>query len=215
MSAPSVLVCDFGGVLSTPLEASFTYWSESSGVALEDLGRALAARAQRDGDHPLYRLERGEITEADFLDGIVQELGGVDMSDFADLYFDHLGVNEELLAWLRERHAAGLRLALCTNNVREWEPRWRTMLPVDELFEVVVDSAFVGTRKPEPRIYEIVLEQMGVGGEACVFLDDFAVNCEGARAAGMQAVHFRDNAQALPELRQALGEGSAADGPSG
>jgi epoxide hydrolase-like predicted phosphatase len=208
LSAASVLVCDFGGVLSTPLEASFRYWSEASGVALEDLGRALATRAARDGDHPLYRLERGEITEADFLEGIAHDLGGdVDMSDFADLYFEHLGVNEELLAWLRERHAAGLRLALCTNNVREWEPRWRTMLPVDELFEVVVDSAFVGTRKPEPRIYEIVLEQLGVAGEACVFLDDFAVNCEGARAAGMRAVHFGDNAQALPELRQELGEG--------
>jgi putative hydrolase of the HAD superfamily len=203
LSGPRVLVCDFGGVLSTPLEASFRYWSDASGVALEDLGRALAARAERDGDHPLYRLERGEIAEGDFLAGIARDLGGeVDMSNFADLYFDHLGVNEELLAWLRERHADGLRLAMCTNNVREWEPRWRPMLPVDELFEVVIDSAFVGARKPEPRIYEIVLERLGVRGEECVFLDDFEVNCEGARAAGMRAVHFRSNAQALPELRQ-------------
>jgi epoxide hydrolase-like predicted phosphatase len=203
LSGPSVLVCDFGGVLSTPLEASFRYWSDASGVALEDLGRALAARAERDGDHPLYRLERGEIAEGDFLAGIARDLGGeVDMSNFADLYFDHLGVNEELLAWLRERHADGLRLAMCTNNVREWEPRWRPMLPVDELFEVVIDSAFVGARKPEARIYEIVLERLGVRGEECVFLDDFEVNCEGARAAGMRAVHFRSNAQALPELRQ-------------
>jgi epoxide hydrolase-like predicted phosphatase len=209
----TVLVCDFGGVLSTPLEASFRYWSQSSGVALEDLGRALAARAERDGDHPLHRLERGEISEADFLAGIAEELGGgVDMSDFADLYFDHLGVNEDLLAWLRERHAAGLRLAMCTNNVREWEPRWRTMLPVDELFELVVDSAFVGARKPEPRIYEIVLERLAVPAAECVFLDDFAINCEGARAAGMRAVHFRDNAQALPELTALLGEGRGVGG---
>jgi putative hydrolase of the HAD superfamily len=203
-----VLICDFGGVLSTPLEASFRYWSESSGVALEDLGRAITARAERDGDHPLYRLERGELSEADFLQGIAAELGGdVDMSDFADRYFEHLDVNEELLAFVRERHAAGLRLAMCTNNVREWEPRWRAMLPIDELFEVVVDSAFVGVRKPEPRIYEIVLERLGVAGAECVFVDDFEVNCEGAREAGMRAVHFRDNAQALPELREALGEG--------
>ena len=208
MTEPAVLVCDFGGVLSTPLEASFRFWSQKAGVSLEDLGGAIAARAERDGDHPLYRLERGEISEADFLDGIAAELGGeIDMSDFADVYFEHLGVNEELLAWLRERHAGGLRLALCTNNVREWEPRWRTMLPIDELFETVVDSAFVGTRKPEPRIYEIVLERLGVPAAACVFLDDFAINCEGAEAAGMRAVHFRDNAQALPELRAALGEG--------
>jgi putative hydrolase of the HAD superfamily len=204
----TVLVCDFGGVLSTPLEATFRYWSETSGVSLEDLGRAISARAERDGEHPLHRLERGEISEADFLEGIAAELGGgVDMSNFADVYFEHLGINEELLAWLRERHAGGLRMALCTNNVREWEPRWRTMLPVDELFETVVDSAFVGTRKPEPRIYEIVVERLGVEPGECVFLDDFAINCEGAEAAGMRAVHFRDNAQALPELRAALGEG--------
>jgi putative hydrolase of the HAD superfamily len=97
-------------------------------------------------------------------------------------------------------------MALCTNNVREWEPRWRTMLPVDELFETVVDSAFVGTRKPEPRIYEIVLERLEVDAAACLFLDDFEVNCEGAREAGMRAVHFRENAQALPELERELGE---------
>jgi putative hydrolase of the HAD superfamily len=202
-----VLVCDFGGVLSTPLEASFRYWSEATGVALEDLGRALEAQAERDGAHPLHRLERGEVAESEFLDGIARELGGdVDMSSFADLYFEHLGINERLLAWLRERHAGGLRMALCTNNVREWEPRWRTMLPVDELFETVVDSAFVGTRKPEPRIYEIVLERIDVDPAVCVFLDDFEVNCEGARAAGMRAVHFRENAQALPELERELGE---------
>jgi epoxide hydrolase-like predicted phosphatase len=204
-----VLVCDFGGVLSTPLEASFRFWSERSGVPLEDLGRALQARGERDGDNPLHRLERGEITEAEFLDGIASELGGgVDMSGFADLYFEHLGVNEELLERLRAWHGGGLRMALCTNNVREWEPRWRAMLPVDELFEIVVDSAFVGARKPERRIYEIVLERLGgVAAGDCVLLDDFEVNCEGARAVGMRAVRFDSNAQALPELQRVLGEG--------
>ena len=95
-------------------------------------------------------------------------------------------------------------MALCTNNVREWEPRWRAMVPVDELFETVVDSAFVGARKPEPRIYEVVLEQVGAAPEACVLLDDFEVNCEGARAAGMAAVRFVSNEQAIPEVEAAL-----------
>jgi epoxide hydrolase-like predicted phosphatase len=204
-----VLVCDFGGVLTTPLEASFRFWSEHSGVPLEDLGRALQARAEREGENPLHRLERGEITEDDFLAGIARELGGdVDMSGFTDVYFEHLGVNEELLARLRSWRGDGLRMALCTNNVREWEPRWRAMLPVDELFETVVDSAFVGARKPERRIYEIVLERLGdAAPSACVLLDDFEVNCDGARAVGMHAVRFESNAQALPELQRVLGEG--------
>jgi putative hydrolase of the HAD superfamily len=127
------------------------------------------------------------------------------MSAFTDVYFGHLDVNEALLARLREWRAGGLRMAMCTNNVREWEPRWRSMIPVDELFETVVDSAFVGVRKPEPRIYEIVVERMGgVDPGACLLLDDFEVNCEGARALGMQAVRFGSTEQAIADVQAAL-----------
>jgi putative hydrolase of the HAD superfamily len=200
-----VLVCDFGGVLTTPLERSFEFWSEEAGVPLEDLGGALQRLAERDGAHPLHLLERGEMTEADFLGAIGRELGGTDMSAFTDVYFGHLDVNEALLARLREWRAGGLRMAMCTNNVREWEPRWRSMIPVDELFETVVDSAFVGVRKPEPRIYEIVVERMGgVDPGACLLLDDFEVNCEGARALGMQAVRFGSTEQAIADVQAAL-----------
>ena len=86
----------------------------------------------------------------------------------------------------------------------EWEPHWRAMLPVDELFEVVVDSSFVGARKPDPRIYEIVVERLQLPASACVFVDDRAENCDGARAAGMHAVHFVDTAAAIAEIERAL-----------
>jgi epoxide hydrolase-like predicted phosphatase len=207
-----VLVCDFGGVLTTPLERSFEFWSQEAGVPLEDLGGALQRLAERDGAHPLHLLERGEMTEADFLGAIARELGGVDMSAFTDVYFGHLDVNEALLARLREWRAGGLRMAMCTNNVREWEPRWRSMIPVDELFETVVDSAFVGVRKPEPRIYEIVLERMGgVDPGVCLLLDDFEVNCGGARALGMHAVRFGSTEQAVADVQAAL-DGRRDDG---
>jgi putative hydrolase of the HAD superfamily len=102
---------------------------------------------------------------------------------------------------MRELKAGGKRMAMLTNNVREWEPVWRSMLPVDEIFETVVDSGFVGARKPEARIYELTLERLGLPGEACLFIDDLLPNIEGARAAGLAAVHFRDNDQAIPEIR--------------
>jgi putative hydrolase of the HAD superfamily len=209
-----VLVCDFGGVLTTPLEASFRYWSERSGVPLEDLGAALQRLAERDGAHPLHLLERGELTEADFLGAIGGELGGVDMSAFTETYFEHLDVNTELIERLRawKSEHPRLRMAMCTNNVREWEPRWRAMVPVDELFEEVIDSAFVGARKPEPRIYEIVLERMGgVEPGACVLLDDFESNCEGARALGMHAVRFATTEQAIADVDAFL-DGRGGDG---
>ena len=73
--------------------------------------------------------------------------------------------------------------------MREWEPLWRAKLPeIDEIFEVVVDSAFVGMRKPEPEIYELTLERLGDGlaAEDCLFVDDIDVNCDAARALGMR-----------------------------
>ena len=53
---------------------------------------------------------------------------------------------------------------------------WRAMIPVDELFETVVDSAFVGVRKPDPRIYELILGRVDLPAEACIFIDDMKVN---------------------------------------
>jgi putative hydrolase of the HAD superfamily len=95
---------------------------------------------------------------------------------------------------------------MLTNNVREWEPRWRAMLPVDELFEVVVDSAFVGLRKPDPAIYRLTCERLGVAPERCLFVDDIEANCTAAAGLGMAAVWFRDTGQAIAEMRAALGD---------
>ncbi len=127
------------------------------------------------------------------------------MHGFAEAYFAHLETNEELISYLRSlREGRGLRLALLTNNVREWEPRWRAMIPVDDLFELVVDSAFVGMRKPEPEIYELTLQRLGVPAAAALLIDDIEVNCEAARALGMPAVCFRSTEQAIAEVDAAL-----------
>jgi putative hydrolase of the HAD superfamily len=112
--------------------------------------------------------------------------------------------NAEMIDLMRELKDEGYRMAMLTNNVREWEPLWRSMLPVDEIFETVVDSGFVGCRKPESRIYELTLERIAEPAEACLFVDDVLVNCEGARKAGLSAVHFQDNEQAIAEIRSVL-----------
>lgn len=209
MSGIEAVVSDFGGVLTTPLLDAFAASNREAGVPLDALGRALAALAARDGTHPLHELEKGALSEADFLAALQRELAAdlgreVDLRDFGAIYFAQLAPNEAMLAHLASVRERGVRLALCTNNVREWEPRWRAMLPVDELFEVVVDSAFVGTRKPELEIYAVTLDRLGCPAAACLFVDDVQVNCEGARAAGMRTVHFRDSAQAIAEIDAAL-----------
>jgi putative hydrolase of the HAD superfamily len=209
MSPIQAVISDFGGVLTTPLLHSFAAFQNHSGVPMEALGRALQTVAEDDGAHPLFELEKGRMTEADFLAklgaALERDLGRpVQMEGFSEVYFAQLQTNPEMIDYLRSLRGRGIRLAMLTNNVAEWEPRWRAMLPVDEIFELVVDSAFVGTRKPEPEIYELTLERMGLSAAECVFVDDIDINCEAARALGMRAVHFTASEQAIAEIEEAL-----------
>jgi epoxide hydrolase-like predicted phosphatase len=207
----STVISDFGGVLTTPLIKSFAAVQDETGIPFEELGRGMSRIAEREGKHPLFELEKGQISETDFLDklgdALEPELGHrPEMHRFREIYFEALHPNEPMIELMREIGQRGRRMALLTNNVREWEPLWRAMLPVDEIFELIVDSAFVGTRKPERQIYELTLERLGgVPGEECLFVDDADVNCEAAAELGMTAVHYQHNEQAIPEIRQALG----------
>jgi putative hydrolase of the HAD superfamily len=211
--AIKAVICDFGGVLTTPLLSSFAAIQDEIGIDGGTLGRAMQRIAERDGEHPLFELERGRITETHFLAALRRELAAdlghePELHRFAEIYFEHLRPNRPMIEFMRELRARGLRMALLTNNVREWEPQWRAKLPeIDEIFEVVVDSAFVGMRKPDREIYELTLERLGDGIAApdCLFVDDVEVNIDAARAMGMQAVHFQTNEQAIPEIEAALG----------
>jgi putative hydrolase of the HAD superfamily len=203
------VVSDFGGVLTTPLSAGFLAYQEEAGVSLEELGRAMQRATEAHGEHPLYALERGEISEAEFARRLEEQLdAGFDLARLRHLYFERIEPNPAMIRYLAELRGRGLRTALLTNNVREWEPLWRAKLPeLDDIFELVVDSAFVGMRKPERRIYELTLDRLGDGlrGEECLFVDDLEVNCAGARELGMKAVRFEDSEQAIVELESALG----------
>jgi putative hydrolase of the HAD superfamily len=206
----AALISDFGGVLTSPLAAGFLAYQEEAGISLEELGNAMQAATEAHGEHPLFALERGEISEQEFAGRLEEHLHErFDLGRLRELYFELLEPNAPMIAFIGEQRRRGLRTALLTNNVREWEPLWRAKLPeLDDIFEVVVDSAFVGMRKPEPRIYELTVERLGGGlrAEECLFLDDLEVNCEAARALGMTAVQFHDADQAIAELESALAQ---------
>ena len=90
------------------------------------------------GEHPLFVLERGEITEAEFARRLQDQLGGgrFDLGRLRELYFERLEPNEPMIRHVAELRARGLRTALLTNNVREWEPLWRAKLPeLDEILD--------------------------------------------------------------------------------
>lgn len=206
---PQAVISDFGGVLTSPLAGAFSAFEAHSGVPLVELGRAMAAEGVRRGVNPLFELETGRLTEAEFLGALSGQLSRqlrreVSLDGFGERYFADLEPNTRVIEYMRQLGSRGYRLAICTNNVREWEPRWRAMLPVDEIFEVVVDSAFVGVRKPQPRIYELTLEALGVAPQDAIFLDDIEINCDAARAVGMITVWFRSSEQAIEEIEAIL-----------
>jgi putative hydrolase of the HAD superfamily len=220
MSGPPLraVISDFGGVLTNRLIEAFAAFQDETGISMEQLGRGMQRVAERDGDYPLFRLERGELTEQEFLDdlgwALVPELGHrPTLHRFREIWFEALHGNEAMLEVMRELRAEGYRMAILTNNVREWEELWRAKLPVDEIFELVVDSAWVGMRKPDPRIYELTVSRLGdVEPRECLFVDDNELNVEAARALGMTAVHFRSNDQAIPEIRALAGLDGAGPG---
>jgi putative hydrolase of the HAD superfamily len=206
------VISDFGGVLTSPLVAAFATAQDRTDIPPEAYGRAMTAATAQGGELPLFALERGEITEAEFLaeleHGLTEILGRpVSLDGFAARLMGALEPNDALFDYYRRLRARGLRLALLTNNVREWEPLWRPKLPIDEVFETVVDSAFVGMRKPDAGIYELTLERLGLPAQECVFVDDLAINVDAARALGMQGVHYHDTAQAIRELDALLARG--------
>jgi putative hydrolase of the HAD superfamily len=209
MTAVQAIISDFGGVLTSPLLDSFAAFQDSSGISVQALGEAMAAIWTRDGVQPLFELETGRMSEAAFLGMLGEELSvqlgrEVTLDGFGVRYFEHLHPNEPVIEYMRSLRARGYQMAICTNNVREWEALWRAMLPVDEIFDVVVDSGFVGMRKPDPEIYELTLERLGVDAAQALLVDDIELNCDAARALGLRTVWFRTNEQAIAEIEAAL-----------
>jgi putative hydrolase of the HAD superfamily len=169
----------------------------------------MAGAAAAHGVNPLFEVESGRITVAEFLGRLSAQLTAqlgrpVSMDDFGEVYFEHLRSNERMLAFMRELKARGYRMALCTNNAAEWQPLWRPRLGIDQIFSVVIDSGVVGMRKPDPGIYELTLRQLGVPAEAALLIDDIDVNCEAARRLGMSAIQFVSTEQTLAEVESRL-----------
>jgi putative hydrolase of the HAD superfamily len=113
---------------------------------------------------------------------------------------------EEVVERARAVKASGVRTALVTNNVAEFGDGWRSMIPVDELFDVVIDSSRAGVRKPDPAIFRAALDALDVTASTSVFLDDYMGNVTAARALGLRAIHVgADRLAAFEELERLLG----------
>jgi epoxide hydrolase-like predicted phosphatase len=202
---------DLTGVLTT------SPWPALTAAARGDL-ELLVGPYHQDTDHPWHRLERGEIAIDEWLAAVnaLAEAAGttLDLTPMQSL-LSTLSVHDDVVAHIRVLRADGYRTALVTNNVREGSATWRAMLPVDDLFDIVVDSSSVGMRKPDPAIFLHTLDLLGgIAPERAVFLDDVEGNLVGARSAGLRTILVSDPpGPALAELDLVLGRPAPSPSP--
>src|SRR3954464_5872534 len=141
MSEPgriTTVISDFGGVLTTPLVQSFAAVQDETGIPFEELAKAMARIEEEDGRHPLFELETGRLTEVEFLQKLGDSLEPVlghrpELHRLSEIYFGALHSTEPMIDLIREAKSSGRRMGMHTNNVREWEPLWRSILPLDEI----------------------------------------------------------------------------------
>jgi len=204
MSIDAVL-WDFGGVFTpSPFGAAHAY-AESEGIDPVEFVELVFGKYDDDTDHVWHQLERGEVTMVDALAQISADAQARGLPFDLLKMFTSLGQDHDrtiVVDTVRKVREHGVRTAIVTNNIREYGDAWRGMVPVDELFDVIVDSCEEGIRKPDPRIFMIALERLGVeNAERAVFLDDFDGNINAARALGMHGILVTGDPQpAMDEL---------------
>ena len=206
------VVFDFGGVFTSSPFTGLQQWHDERGLDAAAGLRAVFGPYDQDTDHPWHRLERGEIAleaAAEQIKVVGAEMGvEVDLKEMFSAMGGSGGARSDVVDKGLSLRAAGYRTALITNNIAEFADGWKAMIPVDDLFEVIIDSSAVGMRKPDLRIYRMALEQLGVAAERAVFLDDALGNIEAARAVGMHAILVEDDhTGAFAELDRLLIEG--------
>ncbi len=205
---PRAVLFDYGGVFTGPTFSAVDVLAQDLGTSSEVLFRVFLGSYEADTDHPWHQLERGEIDLATAhreIDQLCNDAGlKVDLPSLLIAMASTAGIREDMVALTREVRAAGVLTALVTNNLAEFRSHWRRSLPLDELFDVVIDSSEVGIRKPNPAIFNLTLERLGIEDPAAaLFLDDFHGNIKAARSVGLHGILVEpDPAPAMAEVRR-------------
>jgi len=194
------LLLDFGGVLTTSIWACFDEFCRSEGLPEGAVRRLFRDDPEALAD--LRLLEMGEITEHEFAARFGPRLGIEETEGLIERIFGALAPERVMIEAVARLRAAGVRTGLISNS-------WGTGIYdpglLDELFDAVVISGEVGLHKPQPEIYTLAAERIGVEPADCVFVDDLRENVEGAEQVGMTGVLHREPAATVAKLRELLG----------
>jgi len=195
----SAVLLDWGGVMTTSLFDSFAAFCVTEDLdpdALRDL-----FRSDRDARTLLIDFECGRIEEDEFEPRLGAALGVADPADLITRLMAGAKLNRLMVAGVRRLHADGVPTGLVSNS---WGTRRYPRELLAELFDGIVISGEEGFRKPDPRMYELGAQRIGVAAAACVFVDDLAFNLDPARELGMAVVHHTSAASTLAELERLL-----------
>lgn len=199
-------IFDWGGVLTTPILVSFHEFESGFGLPRDTLLEAFRQEPQ-DAEPDFFLLEKGLISEGEFYDRMLARIRAVvgrpiefpeDPAEVRRRLFGALQRNDDMIS-AAVRIGAHYKTAILTNNVKEWTD-WRELVDA-HVFDLVVDSSEEGMRKPDPEIYLLTCERLGVAPERAAFVDDIADNISGAAAVGLNAIHFTSNEDVLAALR--------------
>jgi epoxide hydrolase-like predicted phosphatase len=199
------VIFDLGGVvLGSPLQSLLRYESER-GLEPGFLGRLITRNGERGA---WQRLERGELGLEAFyaaFDAEARAAGAeISSAELMTRIEDGSPVLEPVVEAIRRVRAHGLRAGALTNN---WfsEDQTRKLARLRPHFDVMVESAREGMRKPDPRIYAIACQRLSVSPPRAVFLDDIGANLKAARDLAMTTIKVSDPLVALEELERVLG----------
>jgi putative hydrolase of the HAD superfamily len=198
------LIVDFGGVLTTSIWPAFAEFCEGEGLEPDSVLKLF--RGDSEALRLLRSLETGEIDGAEFEPAFGALLGVTDSTDLTRRLFAGLRPDETMIAAVRAAGAAGIRTGLISNS---WGLGIYDRAPI-EIFDGAVISGEVGMHKPNPEIYLLACERLGVEPPAAVFVDDLRENCAGAEAVGMTALLHRESDETVAQLEELLGVGLRA-----
>ena len=193
------LLVDFGGVLTTNVFASFREFCVAEGLDPDAVKQVF--RDDPRARPELRRLEVGEIGEEEFAERFGSMLGVRQTEGLIDRLFAGLRPDEAMVEAVKAARRAGVRTALVSNS---WGHGRYDRATFPELFDGVVISGEVGLHKPQPEIFRLAAERVGLPPARCVLVDDLEENCAGAEAVGMTAVLHRGAERTLPELERLL-----------
>ena len=202
------VIWDFGGVLTTSPFEAFARFERERGLPADIIRRTNTANHL---DNAWAKFERAEVDIETFDRLFAEEslLLGAEVRGCDVLPLLSGNIRPEMVNALK-RVKAEFKTGCITNNlpanaIGSVSGRSLYIADVMVLFDHVIESAKIGLRKPDPRIYRMMVDTLGVDPKNCVYLDDLGVNLKPAREMGMTTIKVVSAAQAIAELEQATG----------